>query len=376
MRRVLIACLVLIFASLWVGLADEPKEPTSPLGRKLAKLQKKFDADKKELDKKIADAKEADDRKQAEFLMKELHAFAASDAVELAEDGKKDEAGLDAAVFALKLLGKYNLTGAEMDKASGIILEHHVNSPKIGPALAQMVGAGQAGLQFIETIGEKSTNKDVQGLAMYYQALAIDAKATGLEGRSTDEYLAKLRSQAVELMEKATRTAPDAKIGDETLAKAAEKEMVNLKIGVGNPVPDVEGTDLEGKKVKLSSYRGKVVLFDFWATWCGPCKAMIPHERELVKKMDGKPFALLSVSADTDKSDLTDFLKTEPMPWHHWFDGAGGPIAKKFKISAFPTLYLIDAKGVVRKKWTGSPGNEVLDKAVEELVAEALKDKK
>lgn len=373
MRRVLIACLLLISAGLWVGLADEP---TSPLGRKLAKLEKKFEADKKDLDKKIADAKEADDRKQAEFLMKELHAFTASDAVELAEDAKKDEAGLDAAVFALKLLGKYNLTGADLDKASAIILEHHVNSPKIGPALAQMVNCGSAGLQFIETVGEKSTNKEVQALAMYYQALAIDAKATGLEGRSTEEYLAKLRAQAVESMEKAVRTAPDVKIDGEAIAKAAEKELVNIKIGVGNPAPDVEGIDLDGKKIKLSSYQGKVVLFDFWATWCGPCRAMIPHERELVKKMDGKPFALLSISADNDKSDLTDFLKTEQMPWSHWFDGAGGPIAKKYKISAFPTLYLIDAKGVVRKKWVGSPGNEVLDKAVEELVAEATKDKK
>jgi thiol-disulfide isomerase/thioredoxin len=127
--------------------------------------------------------------------------------------------------------------------------------------------------------------------------------------------------------------------------------------------------------VELSSYRGKVVLLDFWATWCGPCVAMIPHERELVTKMADKPFVLLSVNVDEDKTTLSDFLDKEKMPWNHWWDGTRGPIAKTFKVRAYPTLYLIDSKGIVRKKWVGSPGNAVLDKAVEELVAETQKTK-
>ena len=135
----------------------------------------------------------------------------------------------------------------------------------------------------------------------------------------------------------------------------------------------MEGTDLDGKKVKLSSYRGKVVLFDFWATWCGPCKAMIPHERELVEKHKDKPFAILSVSVDDEKKDLAEFLGTEKMPWAHWWDGPKGPVVKLFRVRSFPTLFLIDAKGMVRNKWVGSPGNEALDKAVNELVAEAQK---
>jgi thiol-disulfide isomerase/thioredoxin len=153
--------------------------------------------------------------------------------------------------------------------------------------------------------------------------------------------------------------------------------MVSMKIGVGQPVPDVEGMTLDGKKVKLSSYRGKVVLFDFWATWCGPCVAMIPHEREMVEKMKGKPFALLGVNVDEEKADFVSFMgDKDKMPWDHWYDGSKGPVAKMFKVRAYPTMYLIDAKGIIRKKWIGSPGNEVLDKAVEELVAEAEKAKK
>ena len=114
------------------------------------------------------------------------------------------------------------------------------------------------------------------------------------------------------------------------------------------------------------------MLIDVWATWCGPCRAMIPHEREMVKKFEGKPFKLVSVSVDEKKETLAKFLEKEPMPWIHWWDeGEENPVMKTLKVKGFPTLYLIDAKGVIRRKWTGSPEPEVLDKAVEDLVKEA-----
>ena len=204
----------------------------------------------------------------------------------------------------------------------------------------------------------------------------MDDDIISLEVRKNDEGAAKLRNEAIEMIEKAVKLAPDAKVGMETLSKAAIGEIASLKIAVGHSIPEVEGFDLDGKKVKLSSLKGTVVLFDFWATWCGPCRAMIPHERELIDKLAKKQFKILSVSADEKKDTLTEFLEKEKMPWAHWWDGMQGPIAKTFKVCAFPTMYLIDAKGMIRKKWIGSPGNEVLDKAVEELVAEMEKKKK
>jgi thiol-disulfide isomerase/thioredoxin len=370
MQRTLIATLVLLSASLGITSADEP---ASPLGRKLAKLQKQFAEDETALKKKLADAKDAEEKRQVNFQLKELNGITASDAVELAEEGKRDEAGLDAALFAIKLLGKYQITGNDMDKAGDIILRNHIDSPKIAPALAYMVDVGPTGLAFLETVVDKATNAEVKGLALYYNALALDGRAGRNEGRASDEIITKERLKAAELIEKAVRLAPDVKVGDQTLAKAAAVELISLKIGVGNPVPEIEGTDLDGKKVKLSSYRGKVVLFDFWATWCGPCVAMIPHERDLVDKLKDKPFALLSVNVDDEKSTVTDFLGKDKMPWNHWWDGPKGPVCKMFRIHSYPTLFLIDAKGVLRKKWVGSPGNEALDKAIDEVVAEVKK---
>ena len=374
MRQILFTGIALLFACPPLTRGDEPKDvPRGPVAKKFAELKKKFDAEEKELKDKLASATDPDDRKQITFMLKELSALTASDAVELAVDNPKDPASIDAAVFALKQLGQFRITGRDMDKATALILENHIDSPKIASALAQMSEAGASGQQFLKTVAEKTTNKEVQGVALFYCALAIDSQANSYESQGNEEGAKKFRADAIEMLDKAVKLAPAAMIGDMTLTKAAASELISMKIGVGNPIPEVEGFDLDGKKVKMSSFKGKVVLFDFWATWCGPCVRMIPHERELVEKMSKKPFVLLSVSADTEKSAVTEFMSKEKMPWSHWWDGRGGPVAKMFRIQAYPTLFLIDAKGIVRKKWIGSPGNEVVDKAVEEMVAEAEK---
>jgi len=103
---------------------------------------------------------------------------------------------------------------------------------------------------------------------------------------------------------------------------------------------------------------------------------MIPHERELVKKMAKKPFVLVSVSADEDKEALVKFQEKEPMPWVHWWDNGGeSPVLKKYRVRAFPTLYLIDHTGTIKQKWVGNPGNDKIDHAIEEAVKEAEKAK-
>src|SRR5262245_40754723 len=106
---------------------------------------------------------------------------------------------------------------------------------------------------------------------------------------------------------------------------------------------------------------------------------MIPHERSLVQKLEGKPFALVGVNSDQEDESIKEGLEKHKVTWRSFKNAqkdAKGTISDEWKVQGWPTLYLIDHKGVIRKKWVGSPGNEVLDKAVEKLVAEAEKDKK
>ena len=96
---------------------------------------------------------------------------------------------------------------------------------------------------------------------------------------------------------------------------------------------------------------------------------MYPHERSLVKRLAGKPFALLGVNSDKDREGLKDVMAKEEITWRSWWDGGNtrGPIASQYNVSGWPTIYVLDAKGVIRYK--GVRG-EAMDKAVDTLLAE------
>jgi hypothetical protein len=106
---------------------------------------------------------------------------------------------------------------------------------------------------------------------------------------------------------------------------------------------------------------------------------MYPHERSLVKKMADKPFALVGVNSDPDLLALKKVLEEEKITWRSFWngkEGTRGPISTEWNVQGWPTLFVIDHKGVIRHKWLGSPGDEVLDKAIEKLVEEAEKEAK
>jgi thiol-disulfide isomerase/thioredoxin len=150
-------------------------------------------------------------------------------------------------------------------------------------------------------------------------------------------------------------------------ATARLDEMHNL--AVGKPAPEIEGADLEGKPRKLSDYRGKVVVLVFWGSWCGPCMAQVPHERELVARLKERPFALLRIDCDDDKAAARQAVERERMTWPSWYDGApgDGPIVKRYHVRSYPTVFVLDAKGVIRSK---NARGEGLDQLVDKLLNE------
>jgi len=105
---------------------------------------------------------------------------------------------------------------------------------------------------------------------------------------------------------------------------------------------------------------------------------MYPHERSLVKRLAGKPFALLGVNSDSDREALKKTVMKEDLTWRSWWDGGSraGPIAATWNVKDWPVLYVLDAKGVIRHKTDGSVSGETLDKWIDELVAEAEKKPK
>jgi Thioredoxin-like len=99
---------------------------------------------------------------------------------------------------------------------------------------------------------------------------------------------------------------------------------------------------------------------------------MYPHERSLVKRLAGKPFVILGVNSDQDREALKKALEKEHITWRSFYDqSTSGPIATRWNIHGWPTLFVIDHKGVIRQRYLGSPGDEALDKAIDKLVDEA-----
>jgi hypothetical protein len=100
---------------------------------------------------------------------------------------------------------------------------------------------------------------------------------------------------------------------------------------------------------------------------------MFPHERSLVKKLEGKPFALVGVNSDKDPEKLKKDNEKEQITWRSFKNERGdkGQVSKDWGVKGWPTLYLIDHKGVIRNTWLGNPGEKVLDEAIDVLVKEA-----
>ena len=107
--------------------------------------------------------------------------------------------------------------------------------------------------------------------------------------------------------------------------------------------------DLNGKPVSLADYRGKLVLLDFWATWCGPCITELPNIKEVYEKYHDKGFEIIGISLDTDEAALRTFIKENRLPWRQVFDGAGRetPLAQQYGVRSIPAQFLIDREGTV-----------------------------
>ena len=112
-------------------------------------------------------------------------------------------------------------------------------------------------------------------------------------------------------------------------------------------VLDLKYTAVDGTKVDLSTMKGKVVLVDFWATWCPPCRGEVPNVVAAYQKYHDKGFEIVGVSLDQDKDALMSFTKDHGMVWPQYFDGLGwdNAVSKSFGIQSIPAMWLVGKDG-------------------------------
>ena len=171
------------------------------------------------------------------------------------------------------------------------------------------------------------------------------------------------------LMAQLQRDYPDS----EPAKRAKQQEEASkVRSGLveGAKFPDFSEKDLEGKPLSVSGYKGKVVLVDFWATWCPPCRAELPNVIKTYEAHHKDGFDIIGISLDQDKQKLTSYIQDKKMTWAQYFDGKGwqNKLSQKYGVESIPATYLLDRQGTII-------GKDLRGEELEQAVAKAVAKK-
>lgn len=213
-------------------------------------------------------------------------------------------------------------------------------------------------IRFMEMMKQMRTDMDpekyadeIKGLEDSLVQLKMIAKMYERDGRGGTKIPFSMGSADKKSEKKDTSNAP----------KVSHSEKI------GKPAPDFQAVDLKGQELSLKKYRGQVVLLDFWATWCAPCRAEMPHLKKVYDKYKDQKFEIIGISLDRGQAVLDSYIEKQGMTWPQFLDN--GTVTKMYNVTGIPATFLIDGEGIVRKvKLRG----RALDEAVAELVKENL----
>ncbi|MGH9742916.1 MAG: redoxin domain-containing protein [Candidatus Acidiferrum sp.] len=157
--------------------------------------------------------------------------------------------------------------------------------------------------------------------------------------------------------------------GNEYDRRRARRYINHPELARARMVPPFTITTADGQLFSMDDLQGKVVLLDFWAIWCPPCLAALPHLREIARKFQGQPLVILSVSLDGDEHKWKYFIANNGMTWPQYREaGITGVMARMFEVTAIPHTFIIDADGVLRDEHLG---DSLLEGKLEKLIAQA-----
>lgn len=359
MRYLLAPLMIVLLLTPFTRAQNDPKKD------KPKTAQEQFDALITELEQARAEAGKAfraaktDEEKQKvqpEF-MKKLQAMTPR-MLDLAEKNPKETVAGEALLFVISL----EAAGPQQEKAIGLLFKNQ--GDRVPEACMMLAPSGNPQLRgfFTAVLSRKESNDKAKAFATMGMASIALHKLEGVDPNSPEA--AKISKEAEDLFEEIVKKYKDVK----DAAGAADSELFVLKnLSIGKVAPDIEGVDSDGKAFKLSDYRDKVVVLDFWATWCGPCMALVPHEIKLTKRLEGKPFAFVGVDFDATREELKKGEKENGITWRSFHDGRQGPIGEKWRVQAIPAIYVLDGKGVIRYK-------DVREKKLDEAVDALLKE--
>jgi thiol-disulfide isomerase/thioredoxin len=172
---------------------------------------------------------------------------------------------------------------------------------------------------------------------------------------------------------KASRTYEEVRYGfcSEPCAQEFDSDpLAYVPASFPRPAPDLALTDLSQNSLSWESYKGKVVLVDFWATWCKPCRKSMPELQELHDKYRGQGFSVIGISIDEgDPKKVEKFVASEEITYPIAIDADKLPAWERFRVKTIPAAFLVDQNGSIVAQWTGIPADI---KEIEEKLASLL----
>ena len=376
-----VCAIVLLLSSVAIG--DEVKPKVSPADR-LAALQK----EQKDAEAAYYKARAATPDTPAGALKdKELwkdfdkgQAARFMAAVELAKADPKSDLAFSALEWVLLVPRSPYLPAGK--PALELVAKHHAGNPKVGKIIAivgylfhdERVDSYAAAVDLIDKVAAKNQDRTARGQAAMALALRAKSRFAVAEYRKNPD-LEKFADEADKAFEKVVESYADCprlyRDGKQTLGAMAKADLFELRhLRVGKVPPDIAGEGVDGTKFKLSDHRGKVIVVVFWASWCGPCMRMVPHERKLVERLKNEPFVIVGINGDGDRAKAKKAMADERMTWPSFWDGPkdwSGPICAAWNVRQWPTVYILDKKGVIR-------GKDLREKEMDELVDKLLRE--
>ncbi len=149
-------------------------------------------------------------------------------------------------------------------------------------------------------------------------------------------------------------------------------EKIKSHIGIDKPAKDFTIELISGEKFTLAKQKGKVILVDFWATWCKPCVEGIKHLKEFYPQFKDKGFEIIGISLDSNKKDVEDYISKENIKWKIAYSGNAwkDATAVYYNVNLIPSYWLIDRNGILRDFGIHLRDAETMKKAIEKLVSQ------